>query len=170
MQWQYKFNPNAEYNTEMYPDPTQYDIKSWVQNKNIPYPSSKYHTTGNPLEFLFYLLFSIVTVVFWVKFFFLLLAPLIPVSVISFEMMNHFIGDDYITLCYLFSFVVAYLMYRYYKSYAVLLPWYLSLLFIVGIYALNIFMSYFLLEVFSDNDALIGLSEDFNIALKILGL
>lgn len=159
MKWQFGFNPNAPYNSEMYPDSTQYDPKP----REVHPSSSQRVQEDYDIGFGTWVqaMLGMVLMIFLIKFFFLIVAPLIPISVIAYEMMDELLVKK-IVIVYGVSFVVAYLAYWWYKSYFVLLSGFLlKSIYFVGIYAFNIWATFFLMEIYPENTALQGLVEEF---------
>lgn len=161
MKWQFGFNPNAPYNTEMYPNPMQYDPKPGeVHPSGLPRVQG-----GADIGFGTWvqIMLGMVLWFFLIKFFFLIVAPLVPISVIAYEVMDELL-DKKIVIVYGVSFLVAYLAYWWYKSYFVVLSGFLlKAIYFVGIYAFNVWATFFLLEIYPENRVLQGLVEELDV-------
>lgn len=161
MKWQFGFNPNTPYNTEMYPSPIQHDPKAKKIYSHIP---KGVHRYKNDIGLGIWLqgILGIAAMIYMAKFFFLIVAPLIPASVIVYEIMDEILVQK-IVIVYGISFITAYLLYWCYKVYFVSLSSFiLKLLYIVCIYALNILATFFLETLYPENKVLKGLVEEFN--------
>jgi hypothetical protein len=82
MQWSYRNNPNMEYGVEIVPSKENYE--------SFPV---KYEVYGRIInnDFGFMELFSLMVIPFWIfvyKFFYLLILPLLPISVVAFELVR----------------------------------------------------------------------------------
>lgn len=172
MQWQYGFNPNAPYNTEIYPDPMQYDPKLRNANCDIPYNANSGRVVSSNEENSFILMFQLilgfVMMIYIIKFFFLIIAPLVPISVITYEVINLLLVKKS-TIVYGASFLAAYLAYRWYNSYLILFPSFtVQLMYLIVFYTANIGITFLLLEFYPNNRVLLGLVEEFDMVSAVL--
>jgi len=150
MKFSYGFNPNKPYGVDMFPSMENYNS---ALPKREDYPRKI--TRGN---FGFMELFVLVMIIpFWLfvyKFFYLLVLPLIPVSVVVFEVIREVAP---LNKLFMFggSFLGAYFYYRILKYFFVSLSMMGKISFLIGIYVLSVFIIYSMVGAYPENEVLI---------------
>ena len=163
MKWSYKFNPNMEYGIEMIASKENYDPSTIKHEDYGRKPNS---------NFGFMELFVLVMVIpFWIfvyKFFYLLVLPLVPVSVIVFELIREVAP---LNKLFMFggSFLAAYIFYRVLKYIFFSLSFVWRVFYLFGVYALSVFAVYFLLGVYPDSEVLCSTMTDLKNLIALLG-
>lgn len=166
MKFSYGFNPNNEYGLEIAPS---------MENYNTSVPKHEYYSKkGITYNFSFMDFFSLLMIIpFWIfvyKFFYLLVLPLIPVSVVVFELVREAAP---LNKLFMFggSFLAAYIFYRVLKYIFVFLSFGWRIFYLLGVYALSIFSLYFLFGIYPDNEVLNNSLIDLkNLWINFLGL
>ena len=162
MKWSYQFNPNMEYGVEMV-----------VSKENYDPPIIKHEHYGKRPNVNFGVIefFSLIMVIpfgiFIYKFFYLLVLPLVPISVIVFELIREVTP---LNKLFMFggSFLVAYLFYRVLKYFFVSLSFLGRVFYLFGAYTLGVFTLYFLLGVYPENEVLNRLVIDLKNLVTLL--
>ena len=149
MKFSYGFNPNNEYGSDIAPS---------MENYNTSLPKHEYYSKkAIEYNFSFMDFFSLLMIIpFWIfvyKFFYLLVLPLLPVSVVAFELVREAAP---LNKLFMFgsSFLAAYLFYRVLKYFFVFLSFGWRTFCLLGVYALSIFTLYFLFEIYPYNEVL----------------
>ena len=148
MQWSYRHNPDMEYGREMIPNSENYESSS-VQDGG----HGKSVSQNFGLIELFSLIMVIPSMIFIYKFFYLLVLPSIPVSVVVFEMIREVTPINQL-LMYGGSFFSAYLFYRGVKrifSFPTVMSFLANLIFL---YAFGALGTYYLLGYYPSNEVL----------------
>jgi len=151
MKFSYGFNPNNEYGWDIAPSRENYN-SALPKREDYPYKIRR----GN---FGFMELFVLVMIIpFWMflyKFFYLLVLPLIPVSVVVFELVREVAP---LNKFFMFggSFLGAYFYYRMLKYFFVSLSFGWKIVSLIGLYVFTLFTLYFLLGVYPENEVLNG--------------
>jgi len=163
MKYSYGFNPNNEYGLDMAPS---------MENYNTSLPNHEgYPRKVISQDFGFMHLFSLVMIIpFWIfvyKFFYLLVLPLIPISVLVFEMIREVLPLNQLFM-FGSSFLAAYIFYRVLKYFLFSLSFGWRVFYLLGVYALSIFALYFLLGVYSENEVLIQTALDLKKGMILL--
>jgi len=148
MQWFYRHNPDKEYGREMIPSSENYESSS-VQHGG----HGKSVSQNFGLIELFSLIMVIPSIIFIYKFFYLLVLPLIPVSVVVFEMIREVAPMNQL-LMFGGSFLSAYLFYRGLKCLFKVLSSIEGALLLIALYGLATFGVYFLEDLYPHNEAL----------------
>ena len=167
MKFSYGFNPNNEYGLDIAPS---------MENYNTSLPKPKYEAYPRKAiqyDFGLFELFTVLMIIpFWIfvyKFFYLLVLPLIPVSVIVFELVR-----EAAPLNKLFmlggSFLAAYLFYRGLKCFLSFFSFWRGLLVFVGMYVVSAFLIYFLLSIYPENEVLMSVTLDLEKVIIFLNL
>jgi len=118
-------------------------------------------------------LFSLVMIIpFWMflyKFFYLLVLPLIPVSVVVFELVREAAP---LNKLFMFggSFLGAYLYYRMLKYFFFSFSFGWRIVSLIGLYAFTLFSLYFLLGVYPENEVLNNSFIDLKKLITLLDL
>ena len=150
MKWSYRFNPDMPFGREMIPSGEHHEPKS-----------SKYEYYGKRVNvnFGFMELFGLIMVIpFWIfiyKFFYLLVLPIIPLSVVVFEMIRDVAPQNQLMM-YGGSFLAAYLFYRGLKYLFHSFSFLEGVFIFIGLYILMAWGLYFLIEYYPHNEALSG--------------
>jgi len=148
MQWSYRHNPDKEYGKEMIPSSENHESSS-VQHGG----HGKSVSQNFGLIELFSLIMVIPSMIFIYKFFYLLVLPLIPVSVVVFEMIREVAPMNQL-LMFGGSFLSAYFFYRVVKkffSFSTLIGFLATLIFL---YAFGVLGVYFLVDYYPKNEVL----------------
>jgi len=165
MKFSYGFNPNNEYGLEIAPSMENYNTSL---PKHEDYPRKLIRQ-----DFGFMDLFSLVMIIpFWIfvyKFFYLLVLPLVPVSVVVFELVRE-VAPLSKLLMFGSSFLAAYLFYLVLKYLFFFLSLRWRIFYLLGVYALSVFALYFLWGVYSDNEVILSTMMDLKNLINILGL
>jgi hypothetical protein len=149
MKLSYGFNPNNEYGSDIAPSMENYNTSL---SKHEGYPRKVISQ-----DFGFMDLFSLVMIIpFWIfvyKFFYLLVLPLIPVSVVVFELVREVVP---LNKLFMFggSFLAAYLFYRILKYFFFSLSFGWRIFYLLGVYALSVLILYLVLGIYPDNEVL----------------
>ena len=150
MKYSYGFNPNNEYGSDIAPS---------MENYNTSLPNHEdYPRKVISQGFGFMDLFSLVMIIpFWIfvyKFFYLLVLPLVPISVVVFEMVREVAPLNQL---FMFggSFLAAYLFYRILKYFFFRLTLFRQVLYLIGIYVLSAFVISFMVGVYLENELLL---------------
>ena len=106
MQWSYRHNPNKEYGVEMFPSKENYESPPVKDDGYGPKPNVNFGFME-----IFVLVMVIPSWIFIYKFFYLLILPLIPISVVVFELIREVAPMNQLVM-YGGSFLSAYLFYR----------------------------------------------------------
>ena len=106
MQWSYRHNPDKKYGVEMFPSKENYESPPIKHDGYGPKPNVNFG-----LMEIFVLIMVIPSWIFIYKFFYLLVLPLIPVSVVVFELIREVAPLNQLVM-YGGSFLSAYLFYR----------------------------------------------------------
>jgi len=165
MKFSYGFNPNKPYGVDMFPSMENYNS---ALPKREDYPRKI--TRGN---FGFMELFVLVMIIpFWMflyKFFYLLVLPLIPVSVVVFEVIREVAP---LNKLFMFggSFLAAYLYYRMLKYFFFSFSFGWRIVSLIGLYAFTLFSLYFLLGVYPENEVLNGSLIDLKNLINLFSL
>ncbi len=164
MKWSYQFNPDMEYGVEIVASKENYDP-----------PIIKHENYGKRpnVNFGVIELFSLIMVIpFWIfiyKFFYLLVLPLVPVSVVVFELIREIAPLNKLFM-YGGSFLVAYIFYRGLKYFFSSLSLVWSLFYLCIIYTLAFFAIDFLLGVYPQNEVLISSMRDLTNLITFIGV
>lgn len=149
MKYSYGFNPNNEYGSDIAPS---------MENYNTSLPKHEdYAQKPISYNFGFMDFFSVLIIIpFWIlvyKFFYLLVLPLIPVSVVTFELVREVAP---LNKLFMFgsSFLAAYLFYRVLKYIFVSLSFGWRIFYLLGLYTFTVFSLYSLLGVYPENEVL----------------
>jgi hypothetical protein len=143
MKFSYGFNPNKPYGVEMFPSMENYN--------SSPPKYENYVKKSTQQNFGFMELFVLVMLIpFWIfiyKFFYLLVLPLVPVSVVAFELVREIVP---LNKLFMFgsSFLAAYLFYRVLKYFFFSVSFGWRVFYLLGVYVLCVFALYFLLGVY----------------------
>jgi len=165
MKFSYGFNPNNEYGWDIAPSRENYN-SALPKREDYPHKIRR----GN---FGFMELFVLVMIIpFWMflyKFFYLLVLPLIPVSVVVFEMIREVAP---LNKLFMFggSFLGAYLYYRILKYFFVSLSFGWRIVSLIGLYIFTLFTLYFLLGVYPENEVLNGSLIDLKNLINLFSL
>jgi hypothetical protein len=149
MKLSYGFNPNNEYGSDIAPSMENYNTSL---SKHEGYPRKVISQ-----DFGFMDLFSLVMIIpFWIfvyKFFYLLVLPLVPVSVVVFELVREVVP---LNKLFMFggSFLAAYLFYRILKYFFFSLSFGWRIFYLLGVYALSVLILYLVLGIYPDNEVL----------------
>jgi len=150
MKFSYGFNPNNEYGLEIAPS---------MENYNTSVPKHEYYSKkAIKYNFSFMDFFSFLMIIpFWIfvyKFFYLVVLPLIPVSVVAFELVREAAP---LNKLFMFggSFLAAYLFYRVLKYIFISLPIIRKISFLFGVYMLSSFVIYFMVGIYPENELLL---------------
>ena len=148
MQWSYGHNPDKEYGVEMFPSKENY------QSSHVEHEGYRVKLNINfGLMEIFVLVMMIPSWIFIYKFFYLLVLPLIPISVVVFEMIREIIPLNQLVM-YGGSFLSAYLFYRGVKRL-------FSLSTFIFLYFLGAWGVYLLLDYYPSNEVLDGVVLEF---------
>lgn len=164
MKWSYQFNPDMEYGVEMVASKENYDP-----------PIIKHENYGKRpnVNFGVIELFSLIMVIpFWIfiyKFFYLLVLPLVPVSVVVFELIREIAPLNRLFM-YGGSFLTAYIFYRVLKYFFSSLSLVWSLFYLFVIYILAFFAIDFLSGVYPQNEVLISSMRDLTNLITFIGI
>jgi hypothetical protein len=137
MKFSYGFNPNNEYGWDIAPSRENYNT-SLPKCEDYPQMAIKHN-------FSFMDFFSLLMIIpFWIfvyKFFYLLVLPLIPVSVVVFELVCEAAP---LNKLFMFgsSFLAAYIFYRVLKYFFVSLSFGWKTFYVLGVYTLSVFILY----------------------------
>lgn len=150
MKYSYGFNPNNEYGQEIAPS---------MENYNTSLPNHEYYPRKViSQDFGFMHLFSLVMIIpFWIfvyKFFYLLVLPLVPISVLVFEMVREAAPLNQLFM-FGSSFLAAYLFYRVLKYIFVSLSIMRKIYFLIAVYVWSSFVIYFMVGVYPENEVLL---------------
>ena len=156
MQWSYRHDPNMEYGREMIPSSENYE-SSFVQHRG----HGKSVSQNFGLIELFSLIMVIPSMIFIYEFFYLLVLPLIPISVIVFEMIREVMPLNQL-LMYGGSFLAAYLFYRGLKYLFGSLSFSMGVFFLMALYGVAAWAVYFLLDYYPQNEALSNAMAEMN--------
>jgi hypothetical protein len=150
MKLSYGFNPNNEYGLDIAPS---------MENYNTSLPKHEYYSKKViKYNFSFMDFFSLLVIIpFWIfvyKFFYLLVLPLVPVSVMVFELVREVAP---LNKLFMFggSFLAAYLFYRVLKYIFIYLSFIGKVFSLMGIYILSSFVIYFMIGAYPENEVLI---------------
>ena len=156
MKWSYRFNPDMPFGREMIPSGEHHEPKS-----------SKYEYYGKRVNvnFGFMELFGLIMVIpFWIfiyKFFYLLVLPIIPVSVVVFEMIRDVAPENQLMM-YGGSFLSAYFFYRGLKRFLSFSTVMGSLVTFTFLYFLGGLGVYLLVEYYPQNEVLNNAMVEIN--------
>jgi len=145
MQWSYRHNSDKEYGVEMFPSKENYESPPIKHEDYGPKPNVNFG-----LMEIFVLVMVIPSWIFIYKFFYLLVLPLIPVSVVVFELIREVAPLNQLVM-YGGSFLSAYLFYRGVKrifSFSSVMG---SLVTFIFLYAFGALGVYLLLGYYSNN-------------------
>ena len=166
MKFSYGFNPNNEYGLDIAPS---------MENYNTSLPKPKYEAYPKKAiqyDFGLFELFTVVMIIpFWIfvyKFFYLLVLPLLPVSVVVFEVLREVAPLNKL-LMFGGSFLAAYIFYRGLKYFLSFFSFWRGLLFFIGIYVMSIFLIYFLLSIYPENEVLIRSLIELKSEISLFG-
>jgi hypothetical protein len=164
MKFSYGFNPNNEYGLEVAPSMENYNTSI---PKHEDYPKKAIRQNFGFME----LSILAMLIPFWIfiyKFFYLLVLPLIPLSVVTFELVR-----EVAPLNKLFMFgsslLIAYLVYRGLKYFFSLLSFGWRVFYVLGVYVLSVSTIYFLLGVYPENEVLLSTVMDLKNLISLLG-
>ena len=148
MKWSYQFNPNMEYGVEMVASKENYDPPI-IKHENY---GKRPNVNFGVIE-LFSLIMVIPFGIFIYKFFYLLVLPLVPITVIVFELIREVVP---LNKLFMFggSFLVAYIFYRVLKYFFFSLSFGWRVFYLFGMYSLGVFAVYFLLGVYPESGVL----------------
>ncbi|MBD3796031.1 MAG: hypothetical protein IE878_06450 [Epsilonproteobacteria bacterium] len=159
MRWQFGFNPNATYNTEMYPDMNQ---ESWHQEDRGEHFVLKPHAKtyqGNVLVLMGTSIFYLWSFYHLLPYFELICAPLLPFAVWVFAFLESILVQK-ILLVYLgTAFLLYCLFYLYRYLFSLIVGFWKKLLFLFLIYGVNIGWSWMLIKVYPQNEWLVDLNR-----------
>jgi len=145
MQWTYRHNPDKEYGVEIFPSKENYE--------SLPVKHKDYRPKSKVNFGLMEIFVLVMVIPFWIfiyKFFYLLVLPLIPISVVVFEMIRE-VAPMNLLVMYGGSFFVAYLFYRGLKCLFTRFS-FLGYFFLwISLYLLSVFGVYFLLGIYPNN-------------------
>ena len=148
MQWSYRHNSDKEYGVEMFPSKENYESPPIKHEDYGPKPNVNFGFME-----IFVLVMVIPSWIFVYKFFYLLILPLIPISVVVFEMIREVAPLNQLVM-YGGSFLSAYLFYRGVKrvfSFSALIELLATLIFLYSFGALG---TYYLLGYYPRNEVL----------------
>ena len=164
MKFSYGFNPNNEYGSDIAPS---------MENYNTSLSKYEYYPRKvTSQDFGFMDLFSLVMIIpFWIfvyKFFYLLVLPLIPVSVVAFELVREAAP---LNKLFMFggSFLAAYLFYRVLKYIFVSLSIMGKISFLIGVYVLSSFVISFMVGVYPENEVLLRSLIELKSEISLFG-
>jgi len=163
MKFSYGFNPNNEYGWDIAPSRENYN--SALPNRE-DYPHKKIRRNVGFIE-LFVLVMIIPFWMFLYKFFYLLVLPLIPVSVVVFEVIREVAP---LNKLFMFggSFLGAYLFCHVLKYFFFSLSFGWRIVSLIGLYVFTLFALYFLLGVYPENEVLNGSVVDLENFINFL--
>lgn len=159
MRWQFGFNPNATYNTEMYPDMNQELRHQRDRAEHFGSKSQPQTYQGNDLVLMGTGLFSLWILYHLLPYFALICAPLLPFAVWVFAFLESILLPK-ILLVYLgtaFLLYALFYLYRYLLS--LMVGFWKKLHFLCLIYGLNIGWSLMLTKVYPKNEWLVDLNR-----------
>jgi len=164
MKYSYGFNPNNEYGLDIAPS---------MENYNTSLPNHEdYPRKVISQDFGFMHLFSFVMIIpFWIfvyKFFYLLVLPVIPVSVVVFEWVKEIVPLNQLMI-YGSSFLAAYLFYRVLKYIFVSLPTMRKIYFLITVYVWSSFVIYFMVGVYPENEVLLRSLIELKSEISLFG-
>ena len=148
MQWSYRHNPDKEYGVEMFSNKENYESPP-IKHEDY---GSKPNVNFGLME-IFVLVMVIPSWIFIYKFFYLLILPLIPISVVVFEMIREVVPMNQL-LMFGGSFLSAYFFYRGVKrvfSFSALIG---SLATLIFLYSFGALGTYYLLGYYPSNEVL----------------
>lgn len=159
MKWKFGFNPNATYNTEMYPDMNQ---ELWHQQDRGEHFVPKPHTQtyqGNDFVLMGTVIFYLWSLYHLLPYFELICAPLLPFAVWVFAFLESILVQK-ILLVYLGTAFLLYCLFYFYRYlFNLMVNFWRKLLFLFLIYGVNIGWSWMLLKVYPKNTWLIDLNK-----------
>ncbi len=162
MQWFYRHNPDKENGVEMFPSKENYE--------SFPIKHEDYGPKPNVNFGLMEIFVLIMVIPFWIfiyKFFYLLVLPLIPVSVVVFEMIREIVPMNQFVM-YGGSFLSAYLFYRVVKKFFSFSTLIGSLATLIFLYAFGALGVYFLVDYYPKNEVLQSAIFEINNLLNFL--
>jgi hypothetical protein len=163
MKYSYGFNPNNEYGLDIAPSMENYN-SSLLNHEDYPRKVISQ-------DFGFMDLFSLVMIIpFWIfvyKFSYLLVLPLVPISVLVFEWVKEIAPLNQLMM-YGSSFLAAYLFYKGLKYLFKSLSFIEGTLLFIPLYSLAIWGVYLLLGYYPSNKALNGTILDMEKVVVIL--
>ena len=164
MKFSYGFNPNNEYGLDIAPS---------MENYNTSLPKHEYYSKkAITYNFSFMDFFSLIMMIpFWIfvyKFFYLLVLPLIPVSVVAFELVREAAP---LNKLFMFggSFLAAYLFYRMLKYIFVSLSIMGKISFLISVYVLSSFVIYFMVGAYPENEVLLRSLIELKSEISLFG-
>jgi hypothetical protein len=164
MKLSYGFNPNNEYGSDIAPSMENYNTSL---SKHEGYPRKVISQ-----DFGFMDLFSLIVIIpFWIfvyKFFYLLVLPLIPVSVVVFELVREAAPLNKIFM-FGSSFLAAYIFYRVLKYFFFSLSFGWSILYLLGVYVLSSFFIDFMIGVYPENEVLLRSLIELKSEISLFG-
>jgi len=156
MKWSYRHNPDREHGIEMFPSSDNYKTTSVQHEVHGKNSSQKFGF----MEF-FSLMMVIPSAIFIYKFFYLLVLPLLPISIFVFEMIREVAPYNKLMM-YGGSFLVAYLFFRGVKSFFSFSTVIGSIATFIFLYTLGVWGIYILLDYYPQNEALSNTMAEIN--------
>ena len=157
MKFSYGFNPSKPYGVEILPSMENYDTSS---PKHEDYSKKAIGKNFGLME-LFVLVMLIPFWTFVYKFFYLLVLPLVPILVVTFEIVREFAPLNKL-LMFGSSFLAAYLFYRVLKYFFNLLSSNKGILLFIILYIVATWSVYLLLNYYPQNEVLHSATVEIN--------